>query len=643
MMKTFRTLTKNFAFKLVLGIVALSFVFFGISSFVLGGSSNWVAKIGGKTISYSTLQRSMKENKEMILKAYGNNEQALAYLDSEQFVGDSLNRIINQQMVKNLTNEFGVSGSEKLILENIAKDKNFADDQGKFDNEKFKKFLTQNGINEDVYVSEMINQASMMMIAQTLEISAPVSSQKIIDIINFNEERRAVDLISINENNLKSNEAVSQDEIKKYYQDHKKEFILPETRRISYLKFTPQSLNLNAEISEEDISKEYQKNKSLYISDETRNFYHLIFDQESQAKEFISKLNDNTKNDPKKLANEFVKLAKEINKKDLKAITLNNASRQKLFEKTAEKAFNLKPNELSSPIKSSLGYHVFLLNQINPSKTLELSEARDIIKQKLQENIKENQLALKITNYDSSLKKVKDLNEFLTTNKLTNSLQDAIITKEKNDANVQNIFQGNSEEITKIVFDLKKNQVSKLIAVDNGNFYYAIQLNEIIESKPEELSNVSKAIESKLLADKKQQALTNFAQEIANELTKDPENIAKTIAKYQLKIERNRIMPRTFVINYQGRQIPYRSPLLDKIFSIKLNQTTGAVSESGGYAIAILRDIKKPEISKELVEQVAKSAQQMFRSDIMQQFNNYLMTKYPVKVNEKILGKNQQN
>ena len=204
MMKSFRKLTSNLAFKVVLGIVALSFIFFGVSSFILGGSTNWVAKIGSKKIGYATLQKAMKENREMILNSYGNSEQALQYLDSDQFTSDSLGRLINQQMVKNLSNEFDITASKKVILENIAKDKNFADATGKFSQEKFKEFLKRNGINEDLYVNEMINQVSMMMILQTMEIAAPVSSKKIIDVIEFNDEKRTVDLISLSEKDVKN-------------------------------------------------------------------------------------------------------------------------------------------------------------------------------------------------------------------------------------------------------------------------------------------------------------------------------------------------------------------------------------------------------------------------------------------------------
>lgn len=643
MMKSFRKLTSNIAFKIVLGIVALSFIFFGVSSFVLGSSSNWVAQIGGKKISYSTLQKAMKENREMILKSYGNNEQALQYLESDQFTSDSLSRIVNQHMVKNLSSEFNITASKKIILENIAKDKNFADETGKFNQAKFKDFLKRNGINEDLYVNEIINQTSMLMIVQTMEIAAPVSSKKIIDIVNFNEEKRAVDLISINEKNVKNVESVSEKEVEKYYNDHKKEFSLPEFRKILVAKFTAKDLASAIEIKEQEIVAEYEKNKESYTIDETRDFYHVVFDEENQAQEFITNLKKINQNDNKKIASQFANLAKEQAKKDLKTITLNNTNKKQLLPETVSKAFVLKVNELSSPVKSSLGYHVFLLNNINQSQTKSLAQVRDEIKNKLSEKKKDGALSQKISELDSNLLASSSLVESLNKSKINITTAQYSIDNSGKDFSGNTPFNEDSELIAKNAFALKKNQNSKTLTTQDGMTFYALQVSDIIPSKTQELASVAKAIQQKLQSDKKEIALSALAQEVSAEISQNLNNPAIVANKYQLKLERNRLMPRTYVINYQGQQFPYRSPLLDKIFSIELNQSTGAINDSGGYSIAILRDIKKPQISKEVVEEVAKSSQKLFRSDIMQQFNNYLMSKYPVKVNEKIFRKNQEN
>jgi len=642
-MKSFRKLTSNIAFKIVLGIVALSFIFFGVSSFVLGSSSNWVAKIGGKKISYSTLQKAMKDNREMILKSYGNNEQALQYLESDQFTSDSLSRIVNQEMVKNLSAEFDIKASEKIVLENIAKDKNFADETGKFSQAKFKDFLKKNGINEDLYVNEIVNQASMLMIVQTMEIAAPVSSKKIIDIVNFNEEKRAVDLISVNEKNVKNVESVSQIEIEKYYNDHKKEFSLPEYRKILLAKFNAKDLASAIEIKESEIASDYEKNKESYTIEETRDFYHVVFDEQKQADEFIASLQKINQNDNKKIASQFANLAKEQTKKDLKTISLNNTNKKQLLPETVSKAFALKINELSPAIKSSMGYHVFLLNNINPSQTKPLAQVHDEIKKKLNEKKKDGALAQKISELDAKLLASKSLGESLGKSNINTSVTQFSIDNAGKDLAGNAIFNEDSELIAKTAFALKKDQNSKTITSQDGMTFYVLQVSDIIQSKTQELENVAKAIQQKLQGDKKESALSALAQEVAVEISQNLSNPSLIANKYQLKFEKNRLMPRTFVINYQGQQFPYRSPLLDKIFTIELNQSTGAINESGGYAIAILRDIKKPSISKEVIEEVAKSSQKLFRNDITQQFNSYLMNKYPVKVNEKIFRKNQEN
>ncbi len=640
MMKSFRKLTSNLAFKVVLGIVALSFIFFGVSSFILGGSTNWVAKIGSKKIGYATLQKAMKENREMILNSYGNSEQALQYLDSDQFTSDSLGRLINQQMVKNLSNEFDITASKKVILENIAKDKNFADETGKFSQEKFKEFLKRNGINEDLYVNEMINQVSMMMILQTMEIAAPVSSKKIIDVIEFNDEKRTVDLISLSEKDVKNVINVSQDEIEKYYNDNKKQFTLPEIRKISYIKINPKDFTQSLEIKEEEIASEYEKNKNLYQLPETRDFYHLVFEKEDQAKDFASKIKSAGKD---KIKDQFISLAKELQKKDLKQITLNNTTKKQLLPQVVEIAFNLSVNEISEPLKTPLGFHIFLLNAINKSQPSELSKVRDEIKQKLLDKKRDGDLDKKIADLDSALIASNSLSESLIKNKINTTILKANIDDTGKDESGREIFGNDAKQIAKNSFSLKKGQASKTFKIDGQDYLYALMVDEIIPTKTEELSKVNQMISIKLQSDKKQQALAGYAQEVAQEVNLNLDNPAKIASKHKLKFEKNRIMPRIFVINYQGQQFPYRSPLLEKIFTIDVNQSTSVVAESGGYAIAILREIKKPIISKETVEQVAKSSQQMFRSDIMQQFNSYLLKKYPVEVNEKIFRQKDKN
>ena len=66
-MELFRRLTGNLFFKIILGLVALSFVFFGVSGFILGNPNSWVAKIGNSQISLKKFNKALKSDRELVL------------------------------------------------------------------------------------------------------------------------------------------------------------------------------------------------------------------------------------------------------------------------------------------------------------------------------------------------------------------------------------------------------------------------------------------------------------------------------------------------------------------------------------------------------------------------------------------------
>jgi hypothetical protein len=75
-----------------------------------------VAKIGGKTISQTAFMKEMQKNREMILQA-NKGEEALKYLESEQFKSDILNRMVNAVIIEKLSDNLGVQASKNLILQ----------------------------------------------------------------------------------------------------------------------------------------------------------------------------------------------------------------------------------------------------------------------------------------------------------------------------------------------------------------------------------------------------------------------------------------------------------------------------------------------------------------------------------------------
>lgn len=640
-MQLFRKLAGNIFFKIILAFIALSFVMFGVSGFILGSPNSWVAKIGGKTISYSNFAKEMQKNREMILQS-SKSEEAMKYLDSDQFKSDILNRMVNSAMIDKLREDLGAQASRKLILEMVAKSDNFKNAEGKFDRNAFKAFLAKNGLDEEKYFNMMQDEIVATMIIQTVSMSAPINDAIVASGEEFKQEKRFADVISISAKNVSNVAAPSAEEINKFFAENQKRYAALEFRKVSFLHFAKKDLGVSAPITDKEIIDEYEKNKEQFQRPESRNLYHILFDKEEDAKSFITKL-DAASQDKAKIAAAFAKLAKELQNKDQKGITLNKVTQKDMIPDISAVVFKLAVNERSDAVKSPLGYHVFLLREIKKSEPISLTEVKDSIKRKLLEGREKKALQAKVSEVDDTILTSNSLSEVAKKFNLKAGVSEVKIDQSGQDenGNIPTII-ASLNNFMENAFALKKGESSKLFFTKSGG-YYAIKVEEITPAHDKKLEEVKDGVVADLLKSKKHEALQNLAKKIGDEVGAKPADIAAISAKYKVKLDKNKEFPRIFYINYQGHQIPYANKFLDELFSIKTGEATSVVpGGSQEFVIGVLKSIKKSVADATQVEQAKREAAENFRSEILQEYNAFLMKKYPIKINEKIMGAKQE-
>ncbi|MBU6140271.1 MAG: SurA N-terminal domain-containing protein [Proteobacteria bacterium] len=634
-MQFFRKLANTIFFKIILSFVALSFVLFGVSSFILGSPNNWVAKIGGDEISSNQLNSALRADREVILASSGNSEEALKYLESDRFKSDVLGRLVNQVMVKKLSDDFDISASKKIILESIAKDPSFKNESGKFDRKKFEEFLKKNGLNEERYVSEIASGISARMILQSFSLAAPISDQVVARVEGFNQEKRVADVITISAKNITNIAKPTEEELQKFFAENQSQYILPERRKVSYLSFTKKDFAKDLVISDQEILAEYEKDKEQFTKPETRSFYHVVFDKEEDAKNFLQKLEASSGADKSKLKPEFEKLAKSLLKKGAKEISMLNISQRDLIAQIADQVFKLGLNEKSQVIQSPLGFHVFLLNEIKQPQLMPFAEVKNAIKVKLAQGREEKVLQEKISAIDDFLLTSNSLSD--AAKKFNLKLSAPVLVEEKGSeiSEIKSLanFAANA-------FALKEKQVSKIFQSEISGGFYALFVEEILPSKQLELVEAKSKVIEDLLGAKRREALLDLAKKIEEELKENPNSIAQVAAKYRAKFDKSREFPRIFYLNFQGRQIPYQDQFSKYLFATKVGEATSVASQSEDqFVIGVLREIKKSPLNQIQLEQVKAKAADEFRNEVMSEYNAYLLSRYPVKTNDKVFGK----
>jgi len=390
----------------------------------------------------------------------------------------------------------------------------------------------------------------------------------------------------------------------------------------------------NIVVSEDEILKEYKENQAKYQNPETRNFYHLLFDDKKTVDEFLAKLEEaNKAKDTNPKAN-FVKLAKELKNKEEKQITITNISNQDLPPEIATEVFKTAENQISKPIKSQLGFHLFLLNKINPSTPLKFESVKNEIKADLTVKAQEKSLQQIISKIDDATVAGKNLEQIIKEFNLTSKI---ITTNLDNQG-----FKGqenkylNDQKIIDSLFAYKEKQVSKMFELkgEKENNLYIFQIDKIV---PAALQNID-AVKNSIIADLTNQKLIDevakLANKIALEIFAEPLKIAQIAKKYSLKFEQNKSFVR--YNQNEAEKTTQQTDFSKALFSTEVNKSTNAIKNGEKeFYIAMPKKVIIQEISKDEASKFQAQLSNEMKYEISDQYKRYLLKKYPVELDKK--------
>ena len=168
---------------------------------------------------------------------------------------------------------------------------------------------------------------------------------------------------------------------------------MPEKIKIEYVKIVPKNYESSIDIQSEDIKDYYKTKIADFRIPKMYKASHILFRSENidkstkgaeeeakkEAEDILMKINNGT---------DFGELAKKYS--DDPESGKNGGSLGEFpvgvmlaeFENALE---NLKPKEISQPIKTSYGFHIIRLDEVNPERIKPLEEVKDEIAQKVKE------------------------------------------------------------------------------------------------------------------------------------------------------------------------------------------------------------------------------------------------------------------
>ncbi|MBN1084925.1 peptidylprolyl isomerase [Erwinia aphidicola] len=377
MMDNLRAASNNVVLKILLGLIILSFVLTGVGGYLTGGNGDYAAKVNGQEISRAQLERAFSSERSRQQQMLGEQFSQLAGNEGymQQIRQQALSQLIDEQLLDQYAKDIGLAISDDQIKQAIFTQPAFQTN-GKFDNAKYLGMIGNLGFSADQYAEALRKQLTTQQLIQSVTGTDFVLGNEADSLAALVAQQRLVREVTINVNALAAKQNVTADEINSYYQQHKNEFMSPEQFRVSYIKLDAASMQ--QPVSEADIQSWYDQHQQDYTQPQRERYSIIQTKTEAEAQSVLDAL---------KKGADFAALAKE---KSADPISARNGGDMGWLEPNTTpdelKGAGLKEKgQLSEVIKSSVGFIIARLDDIQPQKIKALSEVHDDIAAKVKQ------------------------------------------------------------------------------------------------------------------------------------------------------------------------------------------------------------------------------------------------------------------
>ena len=357
----------------VMGLIAISFVVWGIGDIFRGFGSRTLATIGNTEIGIEQFRYYYSDKLNQLGRRIGRvitPDQARGLGLDRQIVGELVAETALDEKAKQL--KLGVSDAE--ISSKITADPNFQGLNGQFDRNRFQDLIRNAGFTEARFVQEQrqITIRRQLALSLTGDFKPPATAQNLLN--TFQNEKRGADVIVLSAAQAGEIAAPTPEQLQTYFEERIALFRAPETRKVVLLSLTPAEQARWSTVSDEDAKALYEQRKNEFGTPEKRHLRQIVFPDAQDAAAASEKLAKGTS---------FDDLVKERELKETD-VDLGSVSKADVIDPAvAGAAFALKESETSAPITGRFGSVIIQVKDIQPGRQQAYEEVAGQIKNSL--------------------------------------------------------------------------------------------------------------------------------------------------------------------------------------------------------------------------------------------------------------------
>lgn len=251
MMERIRAAAQHFIFKIILGLIAISFVLSGGVYFAAGGQ-NYAAKVNGQEIPLQEFENIFQQ--ELFYSKQEYTPEQTTEL-RKRIIDGLIDNILFDQYVTSLN----LMLSDQEVIDQIRATPDFQEN-GVFDNNKYLSLITQQGFSAEAYGELVRRNLLSYKIREQLEKNIFVLPSEVDSRAKDYFQERTIRQAPIDLTPFIAKQSVTAEEIKAYYDVNHDKYTLPEEIKVEYLEFSKNTFMDQIVISDEEFKNYYLAN-----------------------------------------------------------------------------------------------------------------------------------------------------------------------------------------------------------------------------------------------------------------------------------------------------------------------------------------------------------------------------------------------
>ncbi len=529
-MEGFRNLLKGWLGKALLVILIVPFAIMGVESYFSGGGRVEVAAVNGEKVYQAELDQQVERQRQQMMSQITEQGGNPADIDVAKLRKDVLDGIINRLLLTQASKKSGYLVSDATVIKLIREVPAFQED-GKFSQSRYEQMLRQIGEDPASYPAKAKQELAYSMMISGLGQSAFVTQAELERLVSLESQRRDIHFAIVPAARFLSDLKVSDNDIKKFYEENSKRFTTAETVAIDYITLSRDYFLSKVTVSEDELKTRYEEKVKDVAANEQRQAQHILITVGDKAEDAaaLTKIKDIEKR--ARSGEDFGKLAKEFSQDPGSVATggdLGFASRG-MFDPAFEKSlFSLKQGDISTPVKSQYGYHLIKLNKVQLEEAPSFASLRSQIEQEARLAKAEELYADQVEKLDAAVYEASDLKEPSAAFDLSIASTGLFVKTGGSGIAAQRkvIDTAFSDDL------LKESKNSQAVSLDDGSTAW-LRVREHQPAKLRPLTEVGPVIRNELMIVKAGEQSKAVADEAAKAIAAGA-SLADVAAKYQL-------------------------------------------------------------------------------------------------------------